>query len=86
MNLSDFLSDRPKKTLEKTSVIKETLDAGKVYISLITKKEKDFFKVYYRDGSVDKVFQMKKTAASIEYLKKYNKLARFSDKAAAALI
>lgn len=81
MDLKQFLSERPQKTCERDSLKAKALREGLVYVSLITKKGVESFRVSYKEGDIEKTFQMKKTAKSIEYLHKYSSNIVYSEKA-----
>ena len=81
MDLKAFLSEKPQKTVEKDSLKRQALEQGKVFVQGKTKNGKEFFIITYKEGQVEKTTQAKKTAKTVEWLKKFNEGIVFSDKA-----
>ena len=82
MEISDFISSLPVTTRERDSKIKDALDSGKVYISLINKNNKKHFKIYFKDGDSIKTKQLKVTDTSMSYILKNKDIISFSESAA----
>lgn len=81
MDLSQFLINLPTVTRERHSDIKETLDAGKIYVTAINKNNKKHFKLYYKDGGEVKTKQLKVTAATVLYISQNLSIVTLSDTA-----
>lgn len=79
MDINDFIINIPATTRERESKIKEALDSGKVYISLINKNNKKHFKIYFKDGNNIKTRQLKYNDTTKEYILKNKDIVTFSD-------
>lgn len=78
MNINEFLSNLPTTTRERQSDIQDALNAGKLYVSVITKNTKKHFKIYFRDGETTTSKQLKCSPNSKDYILKNKELIEFS--------
>lgn len=82
MNLQEFLNGVPQSTRERTSAIKEALKNKDIYISIINKNNKKYFKLYYYNELKQlKTKQLKITDISKQYILKNKDIVAFSDNA-----
>lgn len=82
MDLNQFLSAIPTSTRERASAIKNALNNKDIYISVINKNDKKYFKLYYyNDAKQLKNKQLKITDISKQYILKNKDIISFSDSA-----
>lgn len=82
MDLNQFLSAIPATTRERASAIKDALNNKDIYISIINKNDKKYFKLYYyNDDKQLKNKQLKISDISKQYILKNKDIIEFSDNA-----
>lgn len=82
MDIKEFLNNIPVAKRERESVIKYSLNSGKIaYISIINKNNKKTFKLYFlKDGKINSK-QLKFSDDSKNYILKNKTSLAFSDTA-----
>lgn len=80
MNLNEFINNLPTVKRERESIIKDSLNSGKIaYISIINKNNKKTFKLYFlKDGKMNSK-QLKYSDESKNYILKNKESLAFSD-------
>ena len=81
MDLNDFITNLPTTTRERNSEVREALDSGKLYISLINKNNKKHFKIYFMQGDVVKTKQLKTSENAKKYILENKNIVVFSNSA-----
>lgn len=82
MELKQFLNAIPASTRERASAIKNALNNKDIYISVINKNNKKYFKLYYyNDAKQLKNKQLKISDISKQYILKNKDIISFSDSA-----
>lgn len=84
MDIKQFLNNIPSTPRERSSAIKEAIDDGKIYISLINKHGYRF-KIYFKDGYIIKSRQLKTSPQAIDYIRNNQSIAVLSDDARALI-